>query len=124
MTKNHILFIDDEPVILEAARIYFSQAGFELSSYTSADTALTEHKDSQFESFHCAVVDIELPGMSGTEFADHLQHCRHDLPIIFISGFAAQPILASSNPESCHFISKPFQFSELIQKVQQLTGKS
>jgi len=75
------------------------------------------------------VIDIDLPGASGTEIALKLLKLHPSLPVLFISGnpwiqwtrrdlsnFKQLP------PNSIDFIEKPFSMSELIIRVRNMIG--
>lgn len=122
---KRLLVVDDEPVILDAAQEVLSNLGFEVLAFDSPVNAL-EQAQTTFESpVLCAVVDCELPGLSGPEFYDQIQKQKPDLPVVFISGYD-QPELAKTCAKhpSKTFLRKPFRFDTLLERIEEVTKTS
>jgi len=60
-----------------------------------------------------ALVDIELPGLQGNEWALHLKEMSPDTRIIFLSGKPGLAGLDRFGPD-VHFLHKPFVVEELL----------
>ena len=120
MTKSplSVLFVDDEAVILQAAETFFSSAGHKIITYSSPQALIDEQSSSGFAEFDCAVIDIEMPELSGTELYQKIAEKRDRLPVIFISGYNFTEPLTMTTDTPYKFIPKPFQFSDLVKEVQ------
>jgi DNA-binding NtrC family response regulator len=67
--------------------------------------------------------DIVMPGMNGPEMSQRLVGVRPQLKILFMSGYAdVTSPLDDSNPQ-IGFLSKPFQASDLVAKVQEVLSR-
>jgi CheY-like chemotaxis protein len=60
-----------------------------------------------------------MPGMSGTELAQHLRILKPDLKILFISGYADDVGIGASDQLS-DYLQKPFTPEALSQRIRQL----
>jgi two-component system response regulator FlrC len=73
VTIRRILVVDDDLALLRALDRQLTRAGFEVRTVTSGPEAL---EAAESETFDCAVLDIEMPGMDGFELAALLRE-RH-----------------------------------------------
>lgn len=76
-----ILFIDDNPDILEANRTYFDEHGFEAAVCRSGAEAVELLR---VNTFTCVVLDVSMPGMDGYEVCREIRRW-YDMPVIFLS---------------------------------------
>ncbi len=64
------------------------------------------------------LTDVVMPNMDGAELARHLARLRPDLRVIFMSGYADDPLVTAVKG-SAAFLPKPFTASALMDKVRQ-----
>ena len=64
-----------------------------------------------------AIVDIELPGLKGHEWAMHLKEASPETRIVFVSGFAELAELDRFGAD-VHFLRKPFSPNMLLELVE------
>jgi CheY-like chemotaxis protein len=110
-----VLYIDDEPDILELAEIYFAEQGIEIQT---ARDAFEAFKIYEHQAFPVVVSDARMPGMKGTEVYQRL--CSQ-------YAFKGHFILVSGHYESngkdavpagiALVLTKPIDFDELINRV-------
>ncbi len=110
-----VLYIDDEPDILELAEIYFAERGIKIQTATYALDAFKLYEENAFP---VVVSDARMPGMKGTEVYQHL--CSQ-------YAFKGHFILVSGHYESHEkdavpagialVFTKPIDFDELINTV-------
>jgi DNA-binding response OmpR family regulator len=65
-----------------------------------------------------AVLDVQLPGLPGNEWALHLKEVSPDTRIIFVSGRPGLAGLDRYGPD-VHFLHKPFAPRELLDLIAQ-----
>lgn len=127
--NEHILVVDDDPAILHALTARLTHLGHEVVARTDPFAVLGEQESAMPK---LAIIDINLPGLSGFELARKLdEHCdealRGDaegagekLKKIFIT--------ASMNPElrrtaeafePVGFFEKPYNPQELVELVSE-----
>ncbi len=103
-----ILFVEDEPLVRRAVARILRSLGYEVLVAEGADQA--EQLAAAAERLDALVTDIVMPGRSGHELALCLRASRPDLPVVYMSGHAADDGVRralSAQPEC--FLDKPFQ---------------
>lgn len=107
-TKKRLLLIDDSPFFLNMLAPMLSVAGYDVVSVPNAQNALVLCQSG--EKFDVIISDIEMPGMSGLEFA---QKVRSDG-----SGWKQTPMVALSSHATAHDLDrgKAAGFNDYIAK--------
>lgn len=80
-SEYRILFVDDNPDILEANRSYFEEHGFETAACQSGAEAVALLRA---ETFACIVLDVSMPEMDGYEVCKKIRR-QYNMPVIFLS---------------------------------------
>ncbi|HEX5758115.1 MAG TPA: response regulator [Thermoanaerobaculia bacterium] len=82
--RTRVLLVDDSPATREMERRLLEDAGFEVAAAADAEEALSRLEEG---SFHCLVVDIEMPGMDGFELTERLRSRGRfaALPVVVVS---------------------------------------
>jgi Response regulator containing CheY-like receiver, AAA-type ATPase, and DNA-binding domains len=70
--------------------------------------------------------DVIMPELNGHELSDALADLHPNLPILFMSGYTGDEVLARSLlPDTAPFLQKPFTPEELLARVRgMLAGAS
>jgi CheY-like chemotaxis protein len=84
---EHILLVDDEPMLAELGQTLLEWLGYTVTACTNSIEALSVFQK-QPEVFHAVITDQTMPGLTGTDFARQLLKIRPDLPIILCTGFS------------------------------------
>lgn len=110
--KPRILVVDDELSVRVLLTSILSRAGYLVSTYENAESALAELKTQQP---HLVIVDRVLPGMDGIDF---FRQARAQLPTlqgILISGYPSEGIMARALDAGLkEYVVKPFQVSDVL----------
>ncbi|MEQ2007319.1 MAG: ATP-binding protein [Limisphaerales bacterium] len=87
-TGQHILFVDDEEPLARMGTAALGRLNYRVTARTSPAEALVlfTEKPAQFD---LVVTDLNMPGLSGTEFARRLLAIRPDVRIILATGYSA-----------------------------------
>jgi DNA-binding NtrC family response regulator len=112
----HLLFVDDESDLraLMAARL--QDRGFETVEAESGEQALELLQ--QF-AFDVLVTDLRLPGMDGTAVMEAARDLYPGIVAIVITGHGTvRDAVAAIKQGASDFITKPFQFDELVHVLQ------
>jgi FixJ family two-component response regulator len=114
---HYIAVIDDEAPVRKALARRLSAASFETAAYGSAQ----EFIDSLAQRTpDCAVVDVQMPDLSGLDLQRHLKKARIGLPVIMITAFDDPGVrtrcLASG---AVAFLTKPLSGATLIAAIMQ-----
>ena len=111
-----VLFIDDEPLSRELFQNALSAHDYEVCVAKDGFAALAQLRGALPD---LIVSDLKMPNMSGFEFLSIARRRFPQIPTIAISGEFHAPVeplgvLADA------FLSKPFQFEELLEKIADL----
>ncbi|MGC1491057.1 MAG: PAS domain S-box protein [Candidatus Acidiferrum sp.] len=114
-----ILLAEDEQDVREVAREFLESGGYTVIEAHNGAEALrlaTEHKSS----IDLLVTDMVMPGMTGRELAQRLQHEHSGLGVIYMSGYtehaAAETVQTESN---MRLLTKPFSRGSILRAVQE-----
>ena len=70
------------------------------------------------------LTDVVMPGLNGRELSERLARTQPGLPMLFMSGYTDDDVLARSLlPEEAPFIQKPFGPEELVAKVRTMLSQ-
>ena len=111
----NILVVDDEPVILDAARKILTAEGMSVRTAPDAETALGAlTRDSP----DILITDLVLPGASGMMLLEAALAHAPDLVVILTSGYSTfQNAGAALKQGAFEFLPKPFTCEELLASV-------
>ena len=83
---HHVLYIDDDEVMVLMVRQLLQRAGFRVTALSDAALALAQVRANP-EDFDAVVTDFNMPGLSGLQVAQELGRIRPALPVVISSGF-------------------------------------
>lgn len=120
VSKETLLFVDDEESILDIARTYFKSRGYEVLTAGNGREAIEVIWNNRID---CCFTDINMPEMDGIEVIAGLRETRPDLPIIAISGggrmdkdfLLDDAALFGANAT----LTKPFELVDLLSAVDE-----
>jgi CheY-like chemotaxis protein len=117
---ERILFIDDEPVIMEMGRQILESLGYNVIARNSSIEALELFKEKK-GSFDLVITDMTMPHMTGERLAENLMQIRPDIPVILCTGFSSmideQKALGMGIRA---FVSKPVLKRELAKTIRKV----
>jgi DNA-binding response OmpR family regulator len=115
---RRILVVDDDASILRLLRDILEREGYEVLQASSGAEALATIGRVGLP--HLAIVDLLMPGMSGFEFAQHVQ-AYVDLPIIMLTAVTEeQTVVQGIQRYAEDYITKPFRPRELVARVDRV----
>lgn len=116
--KQKILVVDDEHDIIELVSYNLVKEGFDVSSATDGEEALTKLRK---ETFNLLVLDLMLPGIQGIELCRILKNDpdTKNLPIIMLTAKAEElDKILGLELGADDYITKPFSPRELVSRVK------
>ena len=118
-----VLLVEDEADVRELARRILERSGYHVVTVASAREALLIAEGST--QLACVVTDVVMPGgMSGVEMGERLARSRPGLPVLYMSGYTDDARFhASDNSSALPFLGKPFQPTDLLERVQDLVRR-
>ena len=104
--RPRVLIIDDEEALLRTLGGLLTRAGFEVQTFSDALEGLTAAKEPDFD---VALVDINLPNISGMELLRELKARKHPIEVIIITGEGSIPsALEAVRLGAYDYLMKPF----------------
>ena len=85
--SEHILFVDDEPALVDISEQMLEQMGYMVSSRSSGRDALSLF-EAQPDAFDLVITDLTMPYMTGDMLAEKIWEKRPGLPVILCTGFS------------------------------------
>jgi two-component system, cell cycle sensor histidine kinase and response regulator CckA len=114
---EQILFVDDEPLLVQLGAKALIALGYEVESVMLPGAALALVRADP-QRFALVITDQTMPKMTGLELAREIQQIRPGLPIILTTGYrhslAAETIAAASPRQ---ILLKPFTIRSLGDSV-------
>jgi PAS domain S-box-containing protein len=115
-----VLLVEDEPEVRGLARDILHQQGYTVLEAADGDEALELGRD-HAGPIHLLVTDVVMPQMGGRELAARLQAGRHEIKVLYVSGYTDDAILHQGVSETgTAFLPKPFTASALAHKVREV----
>jgi PAS domain S-box-containing protein len=123
----HVLYVDDEPTLLELTKLILEHDGeFSVDPVVSAEEALGLLRDHDYDAI---VSDYQMPGMNGIEFLKHVRLSGNTLPFLIFTGKGREEVVIEAiNSGADSYLQKggnpQSQFAELALKIQQIVRRS
>jgi nitrogen-specific signal transduction histidine kinase/ActR/RegA family two-component response regulator len=116
--RETILLVDDEQEILQVGRMMLLKIGYQVMVAASGQQALAVYREKGAE-IDLVILDMIMPGMSGSDTFDQLRQLDPDVKVLLASGYSlnrrANQILA----RGCDgFLQKPFDLAVLSRKLR------
>jgi two-component system response regulator RegX3 len=112
---TRILIVDDEPTIRESVSYALEQEGFDVHAVADGETGLRVARE---ESFDAVLLDIMLPGLSGTEVCRRLR-AESAVPILMLTARTAEiDRVLGLELGADDYVPKPFAMRELVARVR------
>ncbi len=114
---RHVLYVDDEPLVAATVRDLLESRGARVVARSSPRQAL-EALGETGAACDVAILDHNMPQMSGVELAQALRRIRPALPIVVVSGYGealSRDRLAPLGVFS--YLPKPFGTADLLRAV-------
>lgn len=124
MKKENALIriVDDDASVRDALVYMLEQEGFDTVAYASAEEFLVNDMPSRPG---VVVLDVRMPGMSGTRLQDEMIARRIDTPIIFLTGHGDVDMAVKALRKGAyHFLQKPVDTDELVRTLRECLEKT
>jgi len=122
MSSELILLVDDEPSIIQLARMYFERDGFRIQEAADGESALEA-----VAKYHPAliVLDVMIPKLDGFEVCRKLRAGGDQTPIIMLTARDEDiDKILGLELGADDYLTKPFNPRELIARVKAILRRS
>lgn len=117
-----VLFVEDEDHVRNVAEEFLSEKGFIVYTASNGKDALEKF---DFEEIDLIVTDVIMPKMNGKEFIDEVKKTQPDIEVLFTSGYTRAHIVENGIlTNGIEFLSKPYDLSELLEKIDEILGNT
>jgi DNA-binding NtrC family response regulator len=114
-SAKHLLLVDDEEALREVVAERLAEHGFEVEQANSGESALEKLADFAFD---ILLTDLRLPGIGGSEVLQAALERYPEIIAIVITGYGTvKDAVDAIKQGAADFISKPFQFDELLHVI-------
>jgi len=118
--KYAIYVVEDDDAVLKSLCALLDAHGHQTIPCASAEIFLSLY-DPAIKA--CMILDLRLPGMSGTQLQGHLTENGIDLPIVVITAHGDVPIaVRAMRAGAIDFIEKPASESQILEAVDAASG--
>jgi len=115
--KGKVLIVDDAPDTLEIIQKLLSYEGYEIFLATTGEEGVKRVEDERPE---VVLMDINLPGIDGTESLRRIRRINPIQSVIMLTAFATvENAILALKEGATDFIKKPFENEHLIHIVNQ-----
>ncbi len=115
---QRILLAEDDETMRRFLSRSLEKAGYEVITVSHGIEALPHLASGKFD---LLLTDIVMPGMDGIELARRATKMYAELPVMFITGFAAVAMDRSQErPKNSKLLQKPFHLKDLVDEVERL----
>jgi CheY-like chemotaxis protein len=112
-----VLIVEDERISRQAMAYLLEQSGFRSAACESAEEALERLGDEPPPAL--ALIDVDLPGMSGLELIARLEKLRPGLFAILITAAGGERIETFRKAHDVQYIRKPVDFRRLLELLDE-----
>ena len=115
--RQRVLVVDDEDVVRRVVSATLRRHGFGVAEAGSGDEGLlyfSEHRDG----LSLIITDVMMPGMSGPAMVERILAIDPEMPIMFMTGTAADARQMMGRIKRCSLLQKPFTPDGLLMSVR------
>jgi two-component system OmpR family response regulator len=121
ITLVHVLLVEDEAKLANLMVRWLGEDGIRVDATNLGETALTMAADSAYD---VIVLDLVLPGIDGLETCRRLRDDGVSVPVMILTARDGVDYrLAGRNVGGDDYLTKPFDFGELSERLQALARR-
>jgi len=117
-----VMIIEDNKLNSRLTQKVLESAGWEVQIYSNAEAALDKVNIAQPD---IILIDLQLPGISGYDFARQIRRFERfaSIPIIAVSANVREEDKSNASDSGCDgFIEKPINTRTLVQQIEEILG--
>ncbi|TCZ70132.1 response regulator transcription factor [Flaviaesturariibacter aridisoli] len=122
MEAGKILLVEDERKIADTLRVGLAEHGFDTTVAYDGPSGLQAFTDGAFD---LAVLDINLPGLSGYQLCQEIRNSDTHIPVIMLTALSSlNDKIEGYDAGADDYVVKPFEFRELLMKIRVLLKRT
>ncbi|MFP5431291.1 MAG: response regulator [Gammaproteobacteria bacterium] len=111
--QDHILVIDDEPVVCESLAVYLSDSGFKVNTASSGDEGLALFRNTRPDLVIC---DLRMPLVDGLDVLKAINGESPETPVIVVSGQGSMnDVVTALRNGAVDYLFKPLIEMEVLE---------
>lgn len=115
--SNHILVVEDEPVIRTSLCRLLERHNYKVSEASSVQNAIETH---DIDEFDMVISDLRLPGAPGTDLITAIS-----APVLIMTSYSSiRSAIDVMKLGATDYIAKPFDHSELLKTVKKILSNA
>jgi two-component system, cell cycle sensor histidine kinase and response regulator CckA len=119
-----VLVVEDTGPLCKMIGRMLRDSGYTVLEAADGAEALALVVNREADGIQLVLTDVIMPQMKGTELADRLSQLRPELPVLFMSGFADDPVVHGVAKANGRFLRKPFTAKVLIEAVNHAVARA
>ena len=121
--KETVLFVDDEPALVNMSKQMLDLLGYHAVSRTSSLDALKLFQHDPYR-FDLVITDMTMPNMTGEKLAGKILEIRPDIPVILCTGYSENiSEEAAKQMGISAFVMKPLVMRDLANTIREVLDK-
>jgi DNA-binding response OmpR family regulator len=118
-----VLVVEDESMLRSVVSNVLRKRGFAVIEVGDGDSALQAF-GKHAKDIDVVLLDVTLPGISGTELLAELRKIRSDVRVMLTSGYTSEILgNAFDQHQLLHFVRKPYLIGELVNQLKKTAAK-
>jgi DNA-binding NtrC family response regulator len=121
MSSTWVLLVDDEEDFLEVLAERLEARGLRVDTATSGERALERAEAREYDAI---LLDMAMPGLTGTETLQRLLEINADLQIILLTGRSTlSQAVEAMKSGALDFLEKPADIDTLVDRIETAATK-
>ena len=122
-TKDTILLVDDEPVVLDVGALMVKKLGYNVLQAANGMEASQIFRDN-VDDICLVILDMILPDESGLDTCKKLKEIKSDVKVLHTSGLGRAQNGDALGRDFDGFLQKPFRIEELSSTLKELLAST
>ncbi len=118
-----VLVVDDEPDYVSTVKCRLEWCQYQVITAANGEEGLEKARS---EKPDLILLDTCMPVMNGHEMLEHMSRAPElkDIPVIMVTALCdARDIAEASSYGIADYVAKPFDFTELVEKISNILAK-
>jgi DNA-binding NtrC family response regulator len=117
--KPRILVVDDEPVVRESIRDWFTQDDYPIEMAANGPEALQRIQESHWD---IVLTDVKMPGMDGLELQQQAKKIDPEITVIIMTAYASVDSAMQAIKEGAYdYVTKPLDPEDLQRIIDRVS---